>query len=122
MVTAEVCHEPQGPPTGTLEHTLVRAIAWTGAATWVAQFLSWVTTIYVARILSPGDYGLFAMATVYLGLVSLVSEFGIGSAVVVLREVEGRALAELNTISVIVGFLCFAVSCVFARWLGAFFA
>lgn len=122
MATAEVCRESQGTPSSTLERTLVRAIAWTGAATWVAQFLSWVTTIYVARILSPGDYGLFAMATVYLGLVSLVSDFGIGSAVIVLRELEGSAVAELNTISVIVGFLCFAVSCVFARWLGAFFA
>src|SRR2546425_13265317 len=41
MATAEVCRESQGTPSSTLERTLVRAIAWTGAATWVAQFLSW---------------------------------------------------------------------------------
>src|SRR5207253_387993 len=121
MASAEVCRETRETASGTLERTLVRAIAWTGAATWIAQFLSWATTIYVARILSPGDYGLFAMATVYLGLVSLVSEFGIGSAVIVLRELESRALAELNTISVIAGLLCFAVSCAFAGWMGTFF-
>jgi O-antigen/teichoic acid export membrane protein len=122
MAPAEVCREPQPPASGALERTLVRAIAWTGAAMGLAQFLSWGTTIYVARILSPADYGLFAMATVYLGLVSLVSEFGIGSAVIVLRELEGAALAELNTMSVIVGFFCFAVSCALARPLGVFFS
>src|SRR5207237_973272 len=122
MATADVCREPQRPASGALERTLVRAIAWTGAAMGLAQFLSWATTIYVARTLSPGDYGLFAMAAVYLGLVSIVSEFGIGSAVIVLRELEGAALAELNTMSVIVGFFCFTVSFALARPLGVFFS
>jgi O-antigen/teichoic acid export membrane protein len=55
-----------------IEQSLVRAIAWAGASLWITQFFSWATTIYVARVLTPSDYGLFAIAAVYMGLVSLV--------------------------------------------------
>src|SRR4051812_40795759 len=92
------------------EQRLVRAIAWTGGTMWFSQLFSWVTTIYVARILSPSDYGLFALAAVYLGLVALISELGIGSAIIVLRELRNRELAELNTVSVIAGCLWLGLS------------
>src|SRR5438874_1047328 len=106
MARAEAYVETEKNEGGKPAQALVRAVAWTGAATWLTQLVSWVTTIYVARILSPGDYGLFAMATVYLGLVSLISEFGIGPAVIVLRKLGGRELAQLNTLSVAAGVFC----------------
>lgn len=109
-------------PEGSLEQTLIRALAWTGASMWLTQLVSWVSTLYVARVLAPDDYGVFALATVYLGLVSLVSEFGIGSAVIVMRDLKGKELAGLNTISVIGGLLCFGVSSALALPIGAFFS
>jgi O-antigen/teichoic acid export membrane protein len=65
----------------SLDRSLVSGIAWTGGTKWATQILSWAATLVVARILSPADYGLMGMATVYLGLVLLINEFGLTTAI-----------------------------------------
>jgi O-antigen/teichoic acid export membrane protein len=110
------------PAAGKLDRSMVRAIAWTGAAQWAAQVFSWISTVYVARLLTPNDYGVFAMATIYTGFISLISEFGVGSAVIIMRDLGPRQLAELNTISLGAGLLCFAISFAAAPMFGWFFS
>jgi len=110
----------EGPPKAT-DRVLVHGIAWSAAAKWTAQIASWASTIVVARILTPNDYGLVGMAALYLGLVALVSEFGVGTAIVTLRDLSDDAIAQLNTLSVMVGVTIFALSCAAARPLAAFF-
>jgi PST family polysaccharide transporter len=61
------------------------------------------------------------MAAVYLGLVALVSEFGIGSAIVTLHDLTDESIAQLNALSVIVGLIMFALSCAVAHPLAVFF-
>jgi PST family polysaccharide transporter len=113
------------PPgqTQLLEGTLLRGIAWTGAVKWVAQLLSWASTLIVARLLTPDDYGLVGMAIVYLGLVAMVNEFGLGSAIVALHELDGPEVAQINSLSVLLGLAGFALSCFvsipLARFYGA---
>jgi O-antigen/teichoic acid export membrane protein len=104
-----------------LDISLVRGVAWTGAAKWSSQLLAWASTLVVARILTPDDYGLVSMATVYLGVLTLVSEFGLGSAVVTLRDLTEEQIAQLNGLSVCLGLLGFAISCAVAVPLGRFF-
>lgn len=103
------------------DRVLVHGIAWSAAAKWLTQIVSWASTVVVARLLTPNDYGLVGMAALYLGLVALVSEFGVGAAIVTLRDLSDEAIAQLNTISVIVGVTIFGVSCVAARPLSVFF-
>jgi O-antigen/teichoic acid export membrane protein len=105
-----------------LDSSMVRALAWTGAVRWPTQVLMWLCTLVVARILTPGDYGLVGMATVYLGLVSLINEFGIGSAVITLRDFGEDRVAQLNSLSLVLGLACCVVSCAVAIPLGRFFA
>lgn len=112
---------PQSRSATPSDHAMIRAIAWTGAAKWAIQLFAWTSTIIVARILSPSDYGLFGMATIYLGLVALISEFGLGQAVVVLREMSHQHIRQINTLSVIFGGVLFALSCAAAVPLGHFF-
>lgn len=97
------------------------AIAWMGAAKWLGQLLSWASTLIVARLLSPEDYGLVGMATVYLGFVTMVSEFGLGVAVVANPKLNPRQLAQLNTLALIIGIVALLVSCFVAFPLADFF-
>jgi len=111
----------EATPTSALDRALVRGLAWAGSVKWASQLVAWGATLFVARLLVPADYGLFAMAAVYMGLVTLLSEFGIGSAVVVLRDLSMRQVAEVNTLSLGFGAAAFLVSCVAAIPLGRFF-
>ena len=105
-----------------LDRSLVHGIAWTSGGKWASQLLSWASTLIVARLLSPDDFGIVGMASVFLGLVTLLSEFGLGSAIVTLRQLTEDQLAQLNSVSVIIGVTSFAIACVAAFPLGRFFA
>jgi O-antigen/teichoic acid export membrane protein len=65
--------------------------------------LSWTATLVVARILSPSDYGLFGLATLYAGLVQLINEFGLGAAVVRRRDLTEPQIAAVGGVSLALG-------------------
>jgi O-antigen/teichoic acid export membrane protein len=104
-----------------LDRTLASGVAWTAAAKWSSQILSWVSLIIIAHLLSPSDFGLVGMATLYLGIVTLVSEFGIGTAIFTLRDLTYEQIAQLNCVSLLIGIAAFFVSCGVAGPLGHFF-
>jgi PST family polysaccharide transporter len=88
---------------------------------WLSQMLTWGCTIVVARILTPADYGLVGMALLYLQLVMLVNELGLGAAVVTRRELTSDQIAQLNSLSVVLGVAGFLVSCLAALPVSLFF-
>jgi len=104
-----------------LDRSLVHGLAWTGSARWATQVFAWVGTLIVARTLTPADFGLVTMAQVYLGLIMVVSEFGIGSAVITLRELSDDQLSQLNTTSLFLGAAGFLATAVAADPLARFF-
>lgn len=110
-----------GGPGRSLDHALLHGLAWTGAAKWATQVLSWASTLVVARLLTPEDYGLVGMAGIYLGFITLLSEFGLGGAVVTLRDLDTVQIAQLNGLAVLFGIASFLASCAIAFPLGHFF-
>ena len=88
---------------------------------WATQVVTWASTVVVARILTPEDYGLLAMSTVFLGLITMLSEFGFGSAVVVLRGLSEDQVAQLNTAAALFGLVGFVIGCAAAWPLSTFF-
>lgn len=70
-------------------------------ATWLAffqfssQIVSWGTTIIVARILVPGDYGLMEMATVITGYAFIFNELGLGQAIIQRPAVTREQLSSI---------------------------
>jgi PST family polysaccharide transporter len=89
----------------------MQSIAWTGAVRWGSQIVTWGITILVARILSPEDYGIVGMAAVFFGLVNLVNDFGISTSLVILPDLEENQVAQINSVALIVGIVCFILSC-----------
>jgi len=80
-----------------LDRSLLHGIAWTSAPG-LASWLAWTSTLIVARLLMPVDYGLVGMASIYLGVITLISEFGVGSAVITLRDLT-RSRWRSSTVS-----------------------
>jgi PST family polysaccharide transporter len=114
-------NERKTPDRRELDRSLIKGLAWTGAAKWGTQIVAWGATLVVARLLLPEHYGLVGMATIYLGLVTLFNEFGFGTAIVSLRDLSERQIAQLNTVSVLFGTASFLLSLAAARPLAAFF-
>ena len=105
-----------------LDRSLARAVAWNAATRWISQILSWVSTIVVARLLTPYDYGIIGMAALYLNLAMYVSQAGISDAIIALRDLTRRQIAELNTLALFVGAGLAGLSCALAQPIAHFFS
>ena len=75
---------------------LVRdGVFWLTAVKLSGQLLSWTITVYVMRILSPSDYGLVAMAGIFIGFVILFNEFGLSAAIIQRKDLEREDLSGI---------------------------
>lgn len=52
------------------------------------QGATWLISIVVARILNPEDFGLMALAVVFINLFSYISEFGLSSALIQKKDLD----------------------------------
>src|SRR5687768_14177820 len=65
-----------------LKTKAIKSTVWyVGTRVWV-QALSWGVTLVLARLLSPEDYGLFAMAFTVITFMELFQEFGLGVSII----------------------------------------
>ena len=59
-----------------------RGVAWGGASTVVVSALGLATNLVLARIIAPSHFGLLGMATVFTGLMRILSEMGVAAALI----------------------------------------
>ena len=104
-----------------LDRSLVRGIAWTGGGKWITQIVSWIATPIIARLLSPVDYGVAGMAMIYVGLVQLVTDFGLGAAIVQRRDLDDDQIARLGGVCALLGACFLALSIALAPVIAGFF-
>lgn len=110
------------PPNSSEIHgSLARGIAWTGAAKWLTQLVTWGATLVVAHILGPEAYGLVGMAGLFMGLVTMFTEFGLGTAIVSLRTLDWNQIAQINSVAVLLGLSGTIITCLAAWPLSRFF-
>jgi PST family polysaccharide transporter len=107
--------------THQLDRALIRGVAWTGAFRWLTQILNWAITIVLARILTPSDYGLYGFSALYVGLVQLVNEFGLGAAIIRRRDLTDHQISALGGLSLALGLTLWGLSFVAAPMVSAFF-
>jgi teichuronic acid exporter len=83
-----------------LDTAFIGGLAWTTGAKLLTQFFSWGSLFILARLLSTSDFGIMDMAAFFVLLTNVLAEFGVGTAVLQMHELDRRKLAQLNTASV----------------------
>lgn len=86
-----------------LDQSLFRGIAWTAVGRWIAQAISWMATLYVARILTPGDYGIVSMATIPIGLARLIEGLGLDAILLQDKSLTKEQLQQLAGAGLLLG-------------------
>jgi O-antigen/teichoic acid export membrane protein len=65
-----------------MKRTIVRGTVLVLTMRWGDRLLGMVSTLILARILVPGDFGVVAMASLAVGLVDILLDLGVGTALV----------------------------------------
>jgi PST family polysaccharide transporter len=87
----------------TFDRRFVHGVGWTAAGKWSVQIITWGSLLILARLLSPADYGLVGMAAIFLNFALLIAEFGIGAAIVVLRDLSQEQIRQINMLALLIG-------------------
>ncbi|RLG49279.1 MAG: lipopolysaccharide biosynthesis protein, partial [Thermoproteota archaeon] len=68
--------------TESLKKRTLKGIVWTAISNFGQQGIQFVVTIILARLLTPKDFGLVGIASIFIGLAAVVNQLGIGAALV----------------------------------------
>jgi O-antigen/teichoic acid export membrane protein len=104
-----------------LDQKFAGGLAWTVGAKWATQLLTWASVLAVARLVSTDDYGVGEIGGIFFGITNVLAEFGIGTAVLHMPELDRRALGQLHAFSILLCTGVFALSVGAAPLLAWFF-
>jgi teichuronic acid exporter len=105
----------------SLKAKVIEGFGWLAGANFIGQALTWVMTIVIMRLLSPADYGLLAMASIFVALLAMLAAAGLGPAIVQSIAIDEHKLKQLfGLITLLNAFLTLTL-CVLAPAIAGFF-
>src|SRR5437773_5169250 len=105
-----------------MKDRIAKSVFWMGWSKGVVQICAFLSTVLVARLLDPSDFGLIALSGVWIGSLTLLAEMGLGATIVQFRDLDDRELNFcfwLTLGTAIVGYcLLYTVARLIAWWFG----
>ena len=71
-----------------MKRKLVTGLAWTYAERILAQMISLIVTIVLARIISPDEYGIIAIVSIFINIADTFAISGLGNALIQKKEAD----------------------------------
>ena len=99
----------------------ISGLKWTAAGKFGAQIITWAITLIVIRLLTPEDYGLLAMATVFIAFMLMLSEAGLAPALIQQQNLDEASLRSVFAIVIIINLSLLALLNLLAPVIAAFF-
>ena len=90
-------------PSDDLGRTATRGSAITAGGLWIKTLLQMASTVLLARLLTPADFGLLAMVMAVVGAADLMRDFGLTGAVIQARAIGERTWSSILWLSVVLG-------------------
>lgn len=104
-----------------LKSKVLSGLGWTAGSNFLGQIITWTITIVVMRLLSPADYGLLAMASIFVAFLAMMASAGLGPAIVQASTIGDEKLRQLLGIILIINTTLSALLLTAAPLIGAFF-
>ncbi|MBP2677046.1 MAG: rane protein involved in the export of O-antigen and teichoic acid, partial [Deltaproteobacteria bacterium] len=104
-----------------LRRSAAFGLQWSTASQFFRQGVQVLTTILLARLLSPSDFGLVSMAAVVIAFVQVFGDLGTASAVIQRKHVSRDFLSSIFWGNVLFGIVVTAVVAALAPLAAAFF-
>lgn len=96
-----------------------KAIIISGLSKYIYILLSFIITMILSRLLSPSDFGIVAIITVFINLFLMLGDFGIGAAVIQNNKIgvaqQNILFTYMNFLSLLISFLFYCLSFLIAH-------
>ena len=82
---------------------LFNGVVWNMVQKYSGLVVSTIVSMILARLLSPEEFGIIAIATVIISFLGMLADMGIGPAIIQRRDFDDKDINNVFTISCIVG-------------------
>ena len=99
----------------------VAGLRWLSGAKFVGQLFAWVITLVVIRLLTQADYGLMAMAMLFVNFLMLLNELGLGAVLIQREQLDEEEVRRIFGIVLLINAIFFTILFLSAPLMAAFF-
>jgi PST family polysaccharide transporter len=78
--------------------SMVKSVPWTFVSFGATKVISLLTTVVLAHLLSPSDFGLMALATLAYGALGLFQDLGLGATLVLRQDFDEEEMGTILTL------------------------
>ncbi|MBL8289991.1 MAG: lipopolysaccharide biosynthesis protein [Rubrivivax sp.] len=98
-----------------------RSLVLSAADSYIGTALQLASTVVIARVLTPAEIGIFAIASVFAALATMFRDFGVAEYMIQARELSREKIAAALTIQIAASWLMFAAMFCSAPWVASFY-
>ena len=88
---------------------VLSGLAWRFAERCGAQGVSFIVSIVLARILSPSDYGLIGLITVFISIATVFAQSGLGQALVQRKNIDNTEFSTVFHFSLVFSIVLYVI-------------
>ena len=104
-----------------LKSKTLSSLAWKFAERCGAQGIQFVVSIILARLLTPADYGLIGLITVFLAIAMVFAQSGLGQALVQHKEIDQEEFSTVFYFSMIFSIVLYLILFLCAPLIAGFY-
>ena len=105
----------------SLKQKTIKGLTWNAVNNFITRGISFLLGILLARLLSPGDYGLIAMISVFIAILSVFIDSGMTNALIRKQDRSEADLATVFYFNLAVSCLIYVVMFVSAPFIADFY-
>ena len=106
---------------GSYRKEFISGVLYTSIAKYVGIFVQIAISMVLARLLEPSDFGILAIATVFISFINLITDLGFGAAIIQSETLEWKDLESIFTLTLYVGLIAAVIIFILAFPIGAYY-
>lgn len=104
-----------------LKKSVISGLLWKFSERFLAQVVTFVVSIILARILGPSKYGAIAIVNIFIALANVFVTAGFGNALIQKKDSDDTDFSTVFYFSVLSGFVLYAVAFFTAPYIASFY-
>lgn len=105
----------------SLKSKTVSGVGWSAADAIAGQGVSFLVSLVLARLLSPSEYGLIGIATIFITILGGFVDCGFSNALIRKKEVSNKDYNTMFITNMVMSAVVFLILFVCAPWIANFF-
>ena len=106
---------------GRIKNQLISGIWWVAVSRYSALGIQFIVTIIIARILSPSDYGIIGLLTVFTAISNIIVESGFGQALIQKGNADNKDFSSVFFLNLLISVFLYLLLFLSSKYIAIFY-